>query len=110
MSDRKKRVNYYPHAIEILTAGRLDAQAMCTAFAKYYPATFVKVAGLVGVGAGSRYIDFERYHIDMQAPWYAEARSLMRDGRKLEAIKLARNNVFGMTLVDAKNFIEQKLL
>lgn len=107
MSDKKKRVNHYPRAIEILTAGRLDTQAMCLAFAKYYPATFVKVAALVGAGAGT--IEFERYHIDTQAPWYAEARSLIRAGRKIEAIKTVRNNVFGMNLLEAKNFVEQKL-
>jgi predicted oxidoreductase len=110
MAAKTKRVNYYPRAIEIVTAENgIPYKDICIALAKHYPATLVKVVGmLTGTTPVGRYLKYLAYELDTQATWYQEMVEEYKTGQKIPAIKALRNST-GMSLMAAKTFVETKL-
>ena len=82
---------------------------ICIALAKHYPATLVKVVGMMtGTTPGGRYVRYLEYVLDTQTSWYREMVNAYKARQKIPAIKALRSGT-GMGLKEAETFVETML-
>ena len=82
--------NYYAQAIKRIASDDLDYKAIAIAFAIKHPKDFVYAANISN---------------PKKAGWKDQCKTMVDGGRKIEAIKLCREET-GMGLMEAKDFVE----
>jgi hypothetical protein len=123
---RVSRVNPYHDVIRVVSEGRFDSHRLAVMLAQRHPTIFMRLVDALrvereelerraysqrtepGISLPVGYIEFEGRPLDTRTAEFQEIVSLMRDHKKIEAIKKFRTWT-GFGLKEAKDFVETRL-